>query len=631
MTNIDGLSSGLDTTSIINQLMQLERRPQVALTNRKNQESAARTELSEIRSDISALRTMAADLRLTTGWDRLTAASSNEAAVSVQATSASTTGSYTFQVSSVATAASVYSTQVFESADASTGATGPSVFSATGYQALGFSDLEGTGFADGEITFEVTQATAPAQIEGVTIPTFPITIDGTNDGIDLEVNGFSFSITLAHDTYNTEQELADAVQAAIALSPEGSELVAATLSPGNAIQLTTKGEGSAHSLRVAGGTATVGLGLGLTGGVTAFGVDGIVEIDGNANTVTDSTAGTVNLTSGGPGSIAATISGGLRTGAATVSQSTSPADSLDDLVASINAADLGYTAFAVNTGDGYRLQLTANETGEGSAFTPDPAIFGGMAFTVLSEGTDAVLTLEGENPFNIVSSDNTFEDLLPGVNITVNAVTTTPVTVSTERDLDAVTESVNELVTKLNEVITRITTSTANEPGGDRAVLQGNRDARRAAEQLRNAFTSPMENNPFTSVGLVGIELSREGTLTFNQDKFKDAFLNDPTALTELFATREVGEGAELGALDRLIEVAESATKVGEGYLYTATQASERRIDDYGRQIDALERRLEIRESTLRRTYANLEVALGGLQQQSGYLAQQLSSLGGAL
>ena len=628
MSNIDGLSSGLDTSSIINQLMQLERRPQVALTSRRDQETAARTELSEIRSDISALRNMAADLRLTTGWDKLAATSSNEDAVSVQASAAATTGSYSFQVTSVASAASVYSTQVFADPSASTGATGPSSFSATGYGALGFSNLEGTGFADGPISFEVTQASAAAEIEGSNIPTIPITIDGTNDGIDLEVDGFNFSVTLAHDTYNTEQALADAVAAAIAASA-GANLATASLNQSNRIELSTKAEGSDHSIRVAGGTATFALGLALTGGATSFGTDGIVEVNGTATAISDVSAGAnVTLPSGGAGSIEATVSGGIRVGTATASQSTPPSDSLEDLVASINAADLGYTAFAVNTGSGYRLQLTANETGADSAFTPDAGIFGAMGFTVLSNGTDAQLTVQGENPLTITSSDNTFEDLLPGVAITVNSVTTTPVTVSTERDVDAVTESVNELVTKLNEVIGRISASTANEPGAGRAVLQGNREARKAAEELRSAFTAPMDGNPLTSVGFVGIELTREGTLNFNQDKFKAALATDPNALTELFANREVG-ATELGALDRLIEAAEVATKVGQGYLFTAAQAAERRIDDYGRQLESLERRLELRESTLRRTYANLEVALGGLQQQSGYLSQQLSSLGG--
>lgn len=633
MTNIDGLSSGLDTTSIISQLMQLERRPQVALTQRRDRESAARTELSEIRSDITALRTMAADLRLSTGFDRLTAASSNEEAVSVQAGSASTTGSYSFQVTSIATAASVYSTQVYATADDAPGATGPSVFNSAGHGALGLSNVSGTGFADGVINFGVTQASEPAEVKGAGIPTIPITIDGTNDNVDVEVNGFNFSVTLAHDNYESEDDLFNALKAGVLASSGASAEFGVTKSVANEISFTTKGEGSAHSLTITGGTALGALGL--TAAATATGVDGIVEVNGTATTVTDTTdESELTFASGGAGTITGTLNGGLRVGDATTTQSTSGSGSLTELVSSLNAADLGYTAYAVNTGDGYRLQLTANETGADSTIDTDPSVFGAMGFTVLSEGTDAELTLQGENPFTIVSSDNTFEEILPGVAVTVNAVTETPVTVSTERDVDSVTESVGELVTKLNEIIGRITTSTRNQPGAAPSVLQGNRAARRAAEELRNAFTSPMDENPFTSVGFVGIELTREGTLNFNEDRFKEAFLKDPASLTDLFASRTdtsltEDSTAQLGALDRLVEIAEQSTAVGEGYLHTAAQAAERRIDDYGRQIDNFERRMEIRESTLRRTYANLEVALGGLQQQSGYLASQLGSLGG--
>ena len=628
MTSIDGLSSGLDTNAIVNQLMQLERRPQVALTERRDQEQAARTELSEIRSDVTALRNSAADLRLSSGWNRLLATSSNEEAVSVQATSAETTGTYSFQVTQVATAASVYSTDVYATLDDATGAAGPSVFNSSGASSLGFSGLSGTGFADGDITFEVTQSSASGEVTGAGIPTIPITVDGTNDSIDVEVSGFSFSVTLAHETYDTETALADALKAAIAGDSGLNAVIKSSINESNEITLSTKGEGSDHSIFVTGGTAIAALGFAAFSG--GAGTDGVVEVNGNPTIITDATAGTeVTLPSGGAGEITASLTGALRAGTATVSQSTSSGSgSLTDLVNSINSADLEYTANAVNTGSGYRLQLTAKETGADSAFTPDPAVFGGIAFTTLSAGSDAQLTIDGDNPLVITSSDNTFEDLLPGVTVTANAVTDTPVTVSTERDIESVTESVSELVTNINSLLTRIATSTNNDPDGNRSVLQGDRSARRVADEIRSAFTATKDDNVYTSVGLVGIELNRDGTLTFNENKFKDAFTEDPAALSDLFAgPNGTEEETEFGALDRLVKTAELATAVGEGYLFTAGESKDRRIDDYERQIDSFERRLELRESTLRRTYANLEVALGGLQQQSGYLASQLASL----
>ncbi|MGF1595934.1 MAG: flagellar filament capping protein FliD [Acidimicrobiales bacterium] len=627
MSFIDGLSSGLDTTSIINQLMQIERRPQAALTSRRAREEAARTELSEIRSEITAIRNTAADLRLTNGWDRLKATSSNETAVTVEPGSASATGSYSFQVTSVATAASVYATNVFASLNDPVAVDGATYFAAAGYENRGIQSITGSGFAPGAVGVSVVQASREAEIEGVGIPVIPIEVDGTNDDIEFEVEGFTFSVALAHGNYDTEAALADGVAQAIAAHPVAGQLVTAAAGDAGNVVLRTTAGGSSHTLAVTGGDALASLGL--TAGVSATGTDGIVDLNGSQTTIDHVAAGEeLTITDGAGGSITVVMAGQLSEGAVTASQETFGSGSLADVVATVNAGDFGYTAAAVNTGSGYRLQLTATETGADSTIDIDPAVFGALDFTVLFEGTDAELTVQGQNPFTITSSTNTFESLLPGVTVTVKAVTTAPVTISTERDVEAVTASLDQLVTRLNELLDRVASSTSNEPTGDRTILQGNREARRAADELRRAFVAPMDANRFTSIGVVGIELTRDGNLTFDQDKFRQAFLGDPEAMTALFADRAVGATAP-GALDRLIEAAEAASSVGQGYLYTATQASERRIDDYGKQIDAFERRFEIREATLRQTYANLEVALSGLQQQSSHLASQLGSLGG--
>ncbi|MEM9131548.1 MAG: flagellar filament capping protein FliD [Actinomycetota bacterium] len=427
MSFIDGIVSGLDTSSIVSQLMAIERRPQDALIEQRSRQQAGKEELSGLRTDVNAIRDAAADLRLSSGWDLITATSSNPEAVSVTATTAATIGTYSFQVTSVASAASEYS------------------------------DV----YADTDTTL----------------------VNGT-------------------------QTLADV-------------------------------------------------------------------------------AGAVN------------------------------ADS-----------DLGFTAAIIDVGNGFRLQLTANETGADSTVDTSDALFAGMNFTTLSTGSDAELTIQGDNPFTVTSSTNTFDSLLPGVTVTVNATTTGPVSVSTERDVEALSEKVSAFVTSLNEFFTRVDTATVNTPDTD-SVLQGNTEARKAADTIRSAFAAGMDTNDFTSVGIVGIQLSRQGQFEFDADSFADALASDPDMLAGLFADRTGDEDAELGALDRVIEAAEAAASVGDGYLYTAGDSADRIIEQYNRQIDSYERRLELRESTLRRTYANLEVALGGLQSQSNWLAGQLSSLGG--
>ncbi len=426
MSFIDGLVSGLDTSTIVSQLMAIERRPQDALVEQRTRQQAGKEELSGLRTDVNAIRDAAADLRLSSGWDVLAATSSDPEAVSVTATSASSVGTYAFQVTSVASAASEYS------------------------------DI----YADTDTTL----------------------VNGTQ--------------------------------------------------------------------------------------------------------------------------------------------------TLSEIAGAVNGAELGFTASIIDVGTGFRLQLTATETGADSTVDTADALFTGMNFTTLSAGTDAELTIQGDNPFTVTSSTNIFESLLPGVTITVNDTTDGNVTVSTERDVEALTEKVSAFVTSLNEFFTRVETATVNAPDTD-SVLQGNTEARKAADTIRSAFSAGMDTNDFTSVGIVGIELSRQGQFDFDTAKFAEALASDPDMLAGLFTDRTGDEDAELGALDRVIEAAEAAASTGDGYLYTAAESADRIIEQYNRQIDSYERRLELRESTLRRTYANLEVALGGLQSQSSWLAGQLGSLGG--
>ncbi len=624
MSSIDGLATGLDTTTIIKQLMAIERRPQDALTSRKSQAEKARTELAGIRSDINALGALAKDLRLATAWNPLKATSTNTAAVTVSAGSAATTGASTFRVTSLASAASVYSTNTFASLDSPVGPAGD-VFASSGHQSLGISTMTATGLAPGDVAFEVLQASTAATLDSVVdIPAVPITIDGTNDGIDISVDGFSFSVQLANDTYTSKADLAAAFNDAIQASGAAGK-VTASLNGQDRIQLTTTGEGSAHSVSVTGGTGATSLGLSV--GLTAIGTDGIVSVNGTSTNVTDASAGAVvSLASGGAGTITATLAGGLREGTAQVTQLSAGTGSLTDVVSAVNRSNLGYSASAVNTGNGYRLQLTARTTGAASAFTPDAQLFGSTAFTTLSAGSDAQITITGANPYTVSSTTNTFSNLLPGVDVTVNTLTDSSVTVSTEHDHEAVATRVEDLVKKLNDVNARIAKATANVPGADRSVLQGSRETRRAAEAIRGALVAPVDESALTSVGVVGVELTKDGTITFDKAKFTEALKSDPDELARLFASGSTSGGT--GALDRVVSAIDGATKVGEGYLYTAAEANDKRIDDYGRQIDAYETRLSQREAALRRTYANLEVALNNLKSQSSNLAAQLGSIG---
>ena len=90
------------------------------------------------------------------------------------------------------------------------------------------------------------------------------------------------------------------------------------------------------------------------------------------------------------------------------------------------------------------------------------------------------------------------------------------------------------------------------------------------------------------------------------------------------------GADDDPGILDRLVEAGDLATTFGTGLLATAEEYEKSRIEDFSAQIEAFEDRLIRKEEQLRKLYSNLEVAIGSLNNQSNWLAGQLSSLAGS-
>jgi flagellar hook-associated protein 2 len=101
--SVDGLISGMGTTDMINQLMQVEALPQTALKNKVAAQSKAVTAYQAINTKLAALTTAAKALSSTEAWGSVKSTSSSDAAI-VTAKAGATTGSLTFTVDAVAAA-----------------------------------------------------------------------------------------------------------------------------------------------------------------------------------------------------------------------------------------------------------------------------------------------------------------------------------------------------------------------------------------------------------------------------------------------------------------------------------------------------------------------------------------------
>ena len=202
--------------------------------------------------------------------------------------------------------------------------------------------------------------------------------------------------------------------------------------------------------------------------------------------------------------------------------------SLSEVVSAINGSSTGLVASAVQTSPGnYRLQVASATTGAASAFTLD-GLTGFSGLNVLTQGTDASITV-GENPdtaYQVTSASNTFSNVVPGLSFTVSKVED-GVTVAGTVDGSAVADQVSGLVDTVNSVLSTLDTQTAlptkTASGG---VLPGDTLIRQLQQSILGTVSG---------AGAAGVQLTKDGKLTFDRQAFLAAFAKDPQAVAKAF------------------------------------------------------------------------------------------------
>jgi flagellar hook-associated protein 2 len=530
-SQVNGLVSGLDTSTIISQLMSIEKQPQDALKQKQTDANTMVAVYQQLNTNFSTLQSAAQSLSRVTDWKAMKATSSS-ANVTVSATSAASTGALSFTVQQLSRAGSVASTGTVASTSVVV-ASGP-VLLAKGADVLGIGGLAaGAGLTTGSHTVEVTQATAGASVAG-TAPLAASTTFAGDATLAVTVDGVAKTYTIAAGTYSAAQ-LAAAVQQA-----SGGDLTAAVGADGK-LALTTVHEGSAASLAVTGGSAAVSLSLD-TSGTVVTGADGAVSVDGGpAITVTSAGPGVTQSLAGASGAVTATFAGGLRLGTATLVNVDPGNGSLSSLVDAVNASGAGITAAAVQVGtNAYRLQFSSSTTGANSDISVDTTnLSAGMnSFATVQSGRDAVVQIgEGPGAYTVRSSSDTLSNLLPGVTVTLNqADPNTVVTVSVGQDGSALADAVGKMVDAANTAVTFINQqSTYNTDTKQAGLLLGDPLAASLQNQVYSAISDIVPGAKLGAPNAVGISLAKDGTISFDKNAFLTAYNANPNAVAALF------------------------------------------------------------------------------------------------
>jgi flagellar hook-associated protein 2 len=296
--------------------------------------------------------------------------------------------------------------------------------------------------------------------------------------------------------------------------------------------------------------------------------------------------------------------------------------SLSALVAAINdnANETGLRASAVRVGtDQYRLLVESVKTGEEQDFTLT-TLAGGQLLGGQSVRAAADARINLGAGLTVTSATTTFTDLLPGVSVTLASSTTvgTTATVTVARDTTGATTSVKDLVDQLNTVLTEISSLTSFDAQSKKSgVLSGDPGVR----SLRSALLEAVYPTDGGSMATVGIELDRNGKLTFDEELFAEAYAADPAGVAALFTA------AGDGFASRMEKVAGSASDPTDGTISQSISGRREGIARLESGIEDWDRRLELRRTSLERQYAALEVALSQMSTQSSWLSSQLAGL----
>jgi flagellar hook-associated protein 2 len=229
----------------------------------------------------------------------------------------------------------------------------------------------------------------------------------------------------------------------------------------------------------------------------------------------------------------------LTVGATNYTVDTDASTTLAGLVTEINALEAGVNARLVTVdANQLRLVIRADQSGDDGQFTASGTQATLQGFSTVETGLDARLTLgSGAGAITVERSSNTITDLVAGLTLNLKAVTTSAVTVISERDIEGAVTMVKDMVDELNSALSTISgLTTYHAETGAASALAGDSSVRNVVLRLRSALSSAVGlTGDYRHAGSVGISLSRDGSIIFDETKLRDALEDDFEGVMDLF------------------------------------------------------------------------------------------------
>ncbi len=240
---------------------------------------------------------------------------------------------------------------------------------------------------------------------------------------------------------------------------------------------------------------------------------------------------------------------------------TDASTTLSDLASAIRGLDASVEATVLKVSDtDHRLSIGASSSGAAGVFTVSHSGLSVGTSSILSQGADAQLTVgSGGGALTVTRSSNLVADLVAGVELELAATSAQTITVTTERDVEAIADNITAMFDAASGVLSEIDRLTAfDETSNSAQPLTGDAMARALDSRINDTLTQTIANlgaglaaGPPISYSRTGeIEVDRDRLVAALRDEYDDfagvmsgTFLADDTRLTPVATTNSTLAG----------------------------------------------------------------------------------------
>lgn len=297
-------------------------------------------------------------------------------------------------------------------------------------------------------------------------------------------------------------------------------------------------------------------------------------------------------------------------------------DTLEDLVKNINEnTDGKVEASILNVGgdNPYKLIIKSADTGEENrlTITQNSNSFSNGIDRIGDPAQDAEFEFDG---VTITRSSNDIDDLIENVTITLESEGKTDIAL--KKDNSKIIDGIKDFVEKYNELSNVLKADTEYDSENKEAgIFQGDSQVRSIMRTLSDVVSTTISKDSKMANDF-GLEIQRDGSLKFDESKFKEAYEKDPDATVEFFKASDASSGMFNKLEDKLFDINISS----DGTIKSLKKKLEEESRRNQELLEKAQEKLDARYEILTKKFAAADALMGKLSNSSNILQQMIEA-----